>query len=59
MQEEGGANTKPNNWVESQPAIHQEDQVKKEEGQAELDQDLSWNVPQQFSARTQLLLNDF
>lgn len=50
VQEEGGANTQPSDWVERQPAVQQEDQVEEEEGDAELNQDLGRNIPQQFSA---------
>lgn len=31
-------------WVERQPRVHQEDQIKKQQGQAQLDEDLRWNV---------------
>lgn len=50
VQEEGGANTQPGDRVERQPAVQQEDQVEEEEGDAELNQDLGRNIPQQFSA---------
>lgn len=50
VQEEGGADTQTGDWVGRQPAVQQEDQVEEEEGDAELDQDLGWNIPQQFSA---------
>ena len=50
VQEEGGADAQPDRRVERQPAVQQEDQVQEQEGQAELDQDLGRNVPQQFPA---------
>lgn len=55
MQEEGGADTQPDDSVERQPAVQQEDQVEEEEGDAELNQDLGWNIPQQFSARREFV----
>lgn len=55
MQEEGGADTQPDDLVERQPAVQQEDQVEQEEGDAELNQDLGWDVPQQFSARREFV----
>lgn len=50
VQEEGGANAQPDGRVQRQPAVKQEDQVEEEEGHAELNKDLGWNVPQQFPA---------
>lgn len=48
VQEEGGADAQPAGWMPRQPAIQQEEQVEEEERRAELDQDLSWNVPQKL-----------
>lgn len=48
VQEEGGADAQPAGWVLRQPAVQQEEQVEEEERHAELDQDLSWDVPQKF-----------
>lgn len=55
VQEEGGANTQTWDWVHRQPAIQQEDEIEEENGQAELDQDLSWNISEQFSARIKIV----
>lgn len=51
MQEEGGANAQPDCIEKRQPAVQQKDQVEQEEGQGELDQDLSRNVPEQDPAQ--------
>lgn len=34
-----------------QPSIQQKDQVKEQEGHAELNKDLGWNITEQFSAK--------
>lgn len=48
VQEEGGADAQPAGRVLHQPAVQQEEQVEEEERHAELDQDLSRDVPQKF-----------
>lgn len=55
MQEEGGANAQPDCIEKRQPAVQQKDQVEQEEGQGELDQDLSRNVPEQDPAQKKSL----
>lgn len=45
MKEPGGGDAEAHSfWVERQPRIHQEDQIKKQQGQAQLDEDFRWNV---------------
>lgn len=48
VQEDGGANAQPAGRMLRQPAVQEEEQVEEEERHAELDQDLSWDVPQKF-----------
>lgn len=51
MQEESSADAQSDGRIERQPAVHQEHQVEEEEGEAELDQDLSWNISQEFAEK--------
>lgn len=45
VKEPGGGDAEAHSlWVERQPRVHQEDQIKKQQGQAQLDEDFRWNV---------------
>lgn len=45
VKEPGGGDAEAHSlWVERQPRIHQEDQIEKQQGQAQLDEDFRWNV---------------
>lgn len=45
VKEPGGGDAEAHSLrVERQPRVHQEDQIKKQQGQAQLDEDFRWNV---------------
>lgn len=51
VKEPGGGDAKAHSvCVESQPSIHQKDQVQKQQSEAQLDQDFGWNIFTQLSA---------
>lgn len=50
MKEPGGGNAEANGFrIESQPSVHQENQVEQQKGQAKLDQNFGWDVFTQLS----------
>lgn len=45
VKEPGGGDAETHSLrVERQPGVHQEDQIKKQQAQAQLDEDFRWNV---------------
>lgn len=48
VQDKGGADAERAGRLLRQPAVQEEEQVEEEERGAELDQDLSWDVPPKF-----------